>query len=162
MTHKICSKCNNSLLLEQFSWKQKANQIRQPACKACTKIQAGKCYQKNKEKVYRDSKIRTQHYAKRFQEWKATVSCVVCDLSEACCLEFHHINDDGKDGRVSTALSRLGKDGIIKEMKKCVLVCANCHHRIHFGSIVLQPIHLSKMNDTIQSFEDFDITYSKF
>ena len=46
-------------------------------------------------------------------------------------LEFHHVNPEEKEITLSTiGLSRKW-EVIIKEIKKCILVCANCHREIH-------------------------------
>lgn len=42
-------------------------------------------------------------------------------------LEFHHENGD-KDFSVSRSKNF---DDILKEAKKCILVCANCHRELH-------------------------------
>ena len=60
--------------------------------------------------------------------------CCICNynlLPDA--LEFHHINPEEKEyGIASTGTCRdLEKD--LAEIKKCVLVCANCHRAIHKG-----------------------------
>lgn len=48
------------------------------------------------------------------------------------CLDFHHLG--GKDGDVSHMISGPVKlERIIAEVKKCVVLCKNCHHELHNG-----------------------------
>ena len=60
--------------------------------------------------------------------------CCLCGydkISEA--LEFHHINPEEKEYAISQngTCHDLEKD--LSEIKKCILVCANCHREIHNG-----------------------------
>lgn len=63
--------------------------------------------------------------------------CQVCGYSKSKqALEFHHVNPEEKEfkisGNTNGNLSRL-----IKEVDKCVLLCANCHREVHDGSLNL-------------------------
>ncbi len=48
-------------------------------------------------------------------------------------LDFHHLDSVEKD----SAIGHLAKDASMKvlkdEMRKCIIVCANCHREIHGG-----------------------------
>lgn len=61
--------------------------------------------------------------------------CVICGLTDKCCLEFHHIKD--KQYSISQAVSHLRQENFIKELDKCICVCANCHKKIHNNEINL-------------------------
>lgn len=76
-------------------------------------------YSKNK-------KIFNQHKTK----------CIICGESSKCCLEFHHIKN--KSFNVSQSLSHIPTELLIKELKKCVCVCKNCHAKIHNKIITLK------------------------
>lgn len=48
-------------------------------------------------------------------------------------LDFHHINEDEKSfGLSQNGLTR-SWERVKQELKKCVLVCANCHRELHAG-----------------------------
>lgn len=55
--------------------------------------------------------------------------CCICGEDSKCCLEFHHIKD--KLFNISQSVSHLPTDLFIKEIKKCICVCKNCHSKIH-------------------------------
>lgn len=60
--------------------------------------------------------------------------CCICGYNELPdALEFHHINPEDKEfGIASKGICRdLEKD--LAEIKKCVLICANCHRAVHKG-----------------------------
>lgn len=69
-------------------------------------------------------------------------------------LEFHHINPNSKKSKVSFKQS--GFEKIIEELKKCVLLCSNCHretheynlsHKTSFNKIKAEKYLLSYKND---------------
>ena len=49
-------------------------------------------------------------------------------------LDFHHKNPSEKDFPISRWRN---KEDTLEEIKKCVLLCSNCHHEVHDGLIVL-------------------------
>lgn len=73
----------------------------------------------------------------RFQEYKATLSCKFCPENATCCLHFHHQDPKQKDLEVSIAARQWSWKRIMKEIDKCIVVCANCHAKIHEGIIKL-------------------------
>lgn len=62
-------------------------------------------------------------------------------------LEFHHIDPTTKDTIVSSDSITLEK--AIKESKKCILICSNCHKEFH--------ANLWKLNDIIKEEVDLDL-----
>lgn len=59
--------------------------------------------------------------------------CCICGFNafqEA--LEFHHVNPDEKDFALSSSEMK-NLEAQLEELKKCILVCSNCHKGIHAG-----------------------------
>jgi len=59
-------------------------------------------------------------------------SCKYCDEDFKECLVFHHKDDSDKKFNVS----KYDKDAknieeLAEEIRKCVIVCANCHRKLH-------------------------------
>jgi hypothetical protein len=61
--------------------------------------------------------------------------CVLCGYSKCTeALEFHHVGTKDLDiGSLSGKYRSF--DLVDREMKKCIVVCANCHREIHSGKI---------------------------
>jgi hypothetical protein len=61
--------------------------------------------------------------------------CQKCGNSYPLCLTFHHIDDRLKSGNVSEMLKGHGSSTkfnvISEEVKKCIVLCANCHCEMH-------------------------------
>ena len=67
--------------------------------------------------------------------------CVKCGFNKSnAALQFHHVDPSEKDFTFSkyrnTSFEK-NKEVIMKELDKCILVCANCHFMIHEGGIVI-------------------------
>ena len=56
--------------------------------------------------------------------------CSCCNEKEHACLDFHHL--DGKDKNVSAMLG-MSDSKVEEEISKCVVLCANCHRKVHAG-----------------------------
>ena len=74
-----------------------------------------------------------QQRDKVFDTWhsfKIEQGCSICGYNRnSAALEHHHIG--GKDGAITAADWYRGRT---EELKKCVLVCRNCHTEIHFSN----------------------------
>ena len=72
---------------------------------------------------------------KKRHEWlinyKAGLECVVCGEDHSACLDFHHKNPKEKELLIGRA-SAYSLDRIKLEVKKCIVLCANCHRKHHF------------------------------
>lgn len=55
--------------------------------------------------------------------------CCICGETTYCCLELHHIRN--KLYTISRAVKNLPTPIFIKEMNKCIVVCSNCHKKLH-------------------------------
>ena len=69
--------------------------------------------------------------------------CIVCGYKRcSAALHFHHLNTWEKDYEIS---SKSNWYDIEKELKKCVLLCANCHAETHAG--IIAPDTLVILNE---------------
>lgn len=61
--------------------------------------------------------------------------CQCCGYDKCItALEFHHLNPEEKDFSFGNNANRSWQN-TKEELKKCILVCANCHREIHSGLI---------------------------
>ena len=90
-------------------------------------------YAKNREQVIQKSKLSRRAMVRRYYEYKKNLSCISCGFTHHVALDFHHV--EKKPSNVT--VTNLVRDGhswerIIKEIAKCVVLCANCHRVHHF------------------------------
>ena len=62
-------------------------------------------------------------------------SCVCCQYSKCfASLSLHHLDPEEKEFGLGKIIANPKKwESVIKELRKCVLVCNNCHGEIHWG-----------------------------
>ena len=75
----------------------------------------------------------SQYKKKRRREWqtfKSTLSCAQCGFSHPAALDFHHKNPNEKEENINRIISNGQFRKASEEIKKCIVLCANCH-RIH-------------------------------
>lgn len=120
-------------------------------CKTCSKDFPGKWTGRNRNKIFcsksccdkdwvnRKGKEHRRKWRSKKREFvsriKITKGCLVCGYNRcARALCFHHVSNK----KYSFAhLDVLDKTVIIQEIKKCVVLCHNCHMELHEGLIVL-------------------------
>lgn len=73
-------------------------------------------------------------------------SCVICGYCrDVSALDFHHIDPKTKSFGISDSGITRSWSQIEAELKKCVLVCANCHREIESGFTILSQEHLQSV-----------------
>ena len=87
-------------------------------------------YEKNSVSI----KLKTKETkAKERAKWyifKSTLKCANCGFFHIAALDFHHENPFTKEGSVHKFVSNGQFAKAYEELKKCIVLCANCH-RIH-------------------------------
>jgi len=58
--------------------------------------------------------------------------CYICKENDYRCLAFHHKNPEEKEIKIS---SKISWEKLKNEIAKCILVCCNCHFKIHSNII---------------------------
>jgi len=94
------------------------------------KTYANTYYQNNKAKVLATTKASVKKYKEEWRSFKATLSCVKCGQNHPATLDFHHIDSSTKEASVNKLIKYRAFKRAMEEVKKCVVLCANCH-RIH-------------------------------
>jgi hypothetical protein len=89
-------------------------------------------------------KVRFQKFREqRLSRFKSAVGacCSICGYQRCqSALEFHHKDPNNKSFEISDAIYqkiKLTDEQIFSELKKCILICANCHRELHEGLITV-------------------------
>ena len=110
---KTCKKCGSEKPIDEFYAKTKTR--KQSYCKVCFNT-----YCKDRWKTRRLDALK-----------KFGGKCSMCGYSKCLdALEFHHVDPTTKKYDWNR-LKMVSQSALEKELKKCVLVCANCHREIH-------------------------------
>ena len=87
-------------------------------------------YKENRIAVIAASKASAKAYKDQWRDYKATLQCVKCGQNHPATFDFHHVDSRTKEHSVNTLVKNRAFKRAIEEIKKCVVLCANCH-RIH-------------------------------
>ncbi len=132
MKIKKCCKCNEIKNINEFHTKGKENRVNS-WCKVC---------------VYECQKNRWKDRKRKAVELMGE-ECQKCGYkSNLSAFDFHHL-DPSKKEFGWPKLSHKKWEDIIKELKKCVLLCSNCHRETHNPEdtlITVQNCHNNLLN----------------
>jgi hypothetical protein len=136
---KICSNCHEKKTLEEFYKCNSRKDGRQNYCKTCLLDTTKRDYIKNNRKTLftqraNERRALCKEYADNI---KRENGCRCCDETEVVCLDFHHKDSEEKEHQISYLVLAKSMKKLIEEIKKCDVVCSNCHRKIHAGLITL-------------------------
>lgn len=97
-----------------------------------------KYYEANKDKqIAANNKYRK---AKRedWQAFKTSLHCIKCNYSHPAALDFHHTDPSQKEGNVYHYAANGQYKRAYEEIKKCIVLCANCHRVHHYEENLIQ------------------------
>ena len=60
--------------------------------------------------------------------------CVICNEHDPVVIDFHHADPDTKLFTIGACAHR-SDEALKAEAEKCVCLCANCHRRVHAGTV---------------------------
>lgn len=133
---KKCHGCQNEKPLTEFHKNKNMADGHQPRCKACMNEAYTISRNKKKDHYNKVRNTRVRATAARYREWKEHTGCAFCEETFPYCLEPHHLDPNEKDAHPSDLIKTSWKR-LTEELLKCILVCRNCHVKIHQGIIVV-------------------------
>lgn len=134
---KRCITCKRNRPLSDFSFKNRKTKVRQRKCKKCYNEYSRWYYRtKDKTKQIKRTRNNARQRRLRFIEFKSQCKCQFCPENAPECLDFHHIDPKGKLADVSDMIYRVSEKRMYNEIKKCVVVCSNCHRKLHAGTML--------------------------
>ncbi|MBD3841941.1 MAG: hypothetical protein IE909_08660 [Campylobacterales bacterium] len=81
--------------------------------------------------ISRSTQKKKENWLKTFSFFKGR-RCIICSLETTIPLyELHHFDKQAKESNVSRIMHHSWAK-VEKELRKCVLVCSNCHKTIHY------------------------------
>ena len=84
----------------------------------------------NRRETLKRRRNKKQLWLKTF---KTGLRCLRCGESHPACLHFHHRDPSLKTDHIQTMIcSGYSIERILLEIKKCDVLCANCHSKLHF------------------------------
>lgn len=145
---KICKSCGKEIKCRMLLNGKVVNTQRRKYCYDCSPFGSGnnqllKC--KNEQERNEVLKVRRKKRSaivykaqkRHRKERKSKLikmfggKCVKCGYKKCMrALEFHHLEKDGKEFALSALGYTCSWERLVREAKKCLLICSNCHREI--------------------------------
>lgn len=141
MNHtKKCPVCQVEKDVSCFAFKNKSLGKLHSRCRECQATYHKEHYELNKQKYLDKSKRNNAKYKKQnkdfINQYKSSKGCKYCKEKTPVCLDFHHKDPKVKEANISRMKnSSHSRKTILREMSKCIVVCSNCHRKLHAGII---------------------------
>jgi len=132
MNTKICGICKQELELNLTNFATHSKRGFQSNCRICHKKYRQQHYLANKDKYIKKAKKWTQNFVNKFNEFKQTLKCSRCEENHPRCLDFHHLDPSKKEKSISQMINYGNIEKIKKEIAKCIVLCSNCHRKLHY------------------------------
>lgn len=128
---KFCKRCKKTKPVAAFAVNRRKSDGLQTYCKGCKKDMDAAYYAANKQEQVTRVRNGRNKLKREVDEIKRKAGCKHCGEDDPSCLDFHH----KRPGNKVDAVARLVQDGCrrqaLAEIKKCEVVCANCHRKHH-------------------------------
>jgi len=127
---RVCTKCEKEKDEKEFT-----NKSRRWWCKDCNSSYDKERYRRIGKDNWRRTRGTSKKERRRWLlKYKSNLKCSQCPESHPSCIDFHHIDPKHKLGTISELVSS-GRSVkvILKEISKCIILCANCHRKLHWN-----------------------------
>lgn len=133
MSNKKCSRCQEEKSIDSFNKEKNSPDGHSVYCKDCRKNIRHKSYLKNKDSILSkqlEKRRASQDWVRKFKD-----RCERCGETHPAVLDFHHLQD--KDHGIANLTNTNNLTDRIKELikleiKKCIVLCSNCHRKLHW------------------------------
>lgn len=116
-------------------------------------------YERNKLKVKEKTRIAKRNKRIEWMEYKKTLACVKCGQNHPATLDFHHVLYHPDNQKLNDLMRRSAWKLVWEELKKCVVLCANCHRIHHHDERITDRRH-RKAKKAVQSTHTHQTTPS--
>lgn len=107
-------------------------------------------YQANKNGIKTGKNLRYKKRRLCYIEKKLQLKCQKCEENHISCLDFHHLDPKEKEGNISSMVKYSLKK-IKKEIEKCIILCSNCHRKLHWDNN-----RIEKLKKDIKNLEEIN------
>jgi hypothetical protein len=133
ITLKKCGKCNTEKNLSEFNKNKAKNDGHSATCRNCMKSYTRNHYKENKSYYINKNRKWKEKVLSFLKEYKENICCEKCGENHPSTLDFHHLDTDEKEFEISRWRQKASTiKKLKKEIEKCIVLCANCHRKLHW------------------------------
>jgi hypothetical protein len=141
MSTKTCNACDQNKSLSEFNERKSSPDGHCHTCRECSKVRNRQWYVANTKKAVEKAIRNRRAYlvdARRSLDAAKSDGCVACPETAVVCMDFHHLED--KKYELSDLWHKCpGWKTLQGELAKCIVLCANCHRKVHKGLLTITP-----------------------
>lgn len=131
---KLCPHCKEIKPVNEFNHSKRTKDGYDYRCKQCQNLSNKSWCKRNWFDKIKQQNQRCKDLTDKIRIYKQTHGCYYCNENTPCCLDLHHLDPSVKEINPSCMASNgWGWNRMLKELDKCIVVCANCHRKIHEG-----------------------------
>ncbi len=135
---KHCNSCGFDKDDALFNYKDKSKNTRRSICSDCSRAYGRFHYENHRDQYAERNRKNKNKVRGKYREYKEHLSCSICGEFEPCCLDFHHTDPKEKEGNVPNLVDwKRSWERVEEEIEKCVVLCSNCHRKVHAGLLEL-------------------------
>lgn len=132
---KVCSRCHKEKDDEDFFIRNKEKGIKHSHCIPCKRQIDREAYSEDRHdrrtKIRKQSTERILKNRNFVHRVRRLCCCSKCGDKRFYVLDFHHLHDK-VDGIGILAAKGVTLKKLKKELRKCIVLCANCHREEHY------------------------------
>ena len=129
---KVCKECGETKPLSAFHPNKQCSKGVVGTCRSCTGQRISQWYKENRNRRQEIANTKNQQRKQKAVDYFGG-KCADCDQTfPNCVFQFHHLDPSKKDINPSGAMAR-NENSMWIELKKCIMLCANCHIIRHRG-----------------------------
>lgn len=123
---KVCNNCKVEKSVKEYHPNKTCKYGVTGTCIPCSNEKTRGWYSSHRKRLQESANERNRSRKLKAIEYFGN-QCLDCGLSyHPCVYQFHHLDPNGKDVNPSAAMKG-DESKMWKELKKCVMLCANCH-----------------------------------
>lgn len=130
---KKCANCKKDKYKSEFNKNSTKKDGLQNRCRLCQNEYDRNWHKNNSKRRLSKKNNRLKELRTWILDLKKEKGCEKCIENDPICLDFHHKKGNKKLNISCMVAQGFGKDKILKEVKKCIVLCSNCHRKHHFS-----------------------------
>lgn len=133
---KTCNRCGDTKAFTEFRKDKTKSDGYQYMCKDCRKMYDKTNYGKYQGDILDRTKANRDANVSFVESVKDGKACCNCGEDSPCCFDFHHLDPTEKEASISQ-MGTYSLEKLKVELRKCVILCSNCHLKHHNGGMKL-------------------------